>query len=68
MNCSACWIVPGMRPVFAPYWFSVYRFQDKKTPEAEREKMYRFYLKNTRRCNNWDLVDLSCRDIVGEYL
>lgn len=30
--------------------------------------MYRFYLKNTRRCNNWDLVDLSCRDIVGEYL
>ena len=28
----------------------------------------RFYLKNTRRCNNWDLVDLSCRDIVGEYL
>lgn len=46
----------------------VYRFQDKKTPEAEREKMYRFYLKNTRRCNNWDLVDLSCRDIVGEYL
>ncbi len=22
----------------------VYRFQDKKTPEAEREKMYRFYL------------------------
>ena len=46
----------------------VYRFQDKKTPETEREKMYRFYLKNTRRCNNWDLVDLSCRDIVGEYL
>ena len=46
----------------------VYRFQDKKTSEAEREKMYRFYLKNTRRCNNWDLVDLSCRDIVGEYL
>lgn len=48
----------------------VYRFQDKKTPEAEREKMYRFYLKNTRRCNNWDLVDLSCpgycRRIFGE--
>ena len=46
----------------------VYRFQDKKTTADEREKMYRFYLKNTRRCNNWDLVDLSCRDIVGEYL
>ena len=37
----------------------VYRFQDKKTTADEREKMYRFYLKNTRRCNNWDLVDLS---------
>lgn len=21
MNCSACWIVPGMRPAFAPRWF-----------------------------------------------
>ena len=46
----------------------VYRFQDKKTPEAEREKMYRFYLKNTRRCNNWDLVDLSCPHIIGQWL
>lgn len=34
----------------------------------EREAIFRFYLKNMRRCNNWDLVDLTCRDIVGEYL
>ena len=27
----------------------VYRFQDKKTTADEREKMYRFYVKNTRR-------------------
>ena len=46
----------------------VCRFQDRKATGEEREEIYQFYLKNTRRCNNWDLVDLSCRDIVGEYL
>lgn len=46
----------------------VYRFQGRKTAQEEREQIFRFYIKNARRCNNWDLVDLSCRDIVGEYL
>ncbi len=46
----------------------VYRFQNRKATPEEREAIFRFYLKNTRRCNNWDLVDLTCRDIVGEYL
>ena len=46
----------------------VYRFQDRKAMPEEREAIFRFYLKNMRRCNNWDLVDLTCRDIVGEYL
>ena len=46
----------------------VCRFHDRKTTAEEREEIYQFYLKNTRRCNNWDLVDLSCRDVVGEYL
>lgn len=46
----------------------VYRIQNRKTTKEEREQIFRFYLKNTRRCNNWDLVDLSCRDIVGTYL
>ncbi|MEK7597386.1 MAG: DNA alkylation repair protein [Patescibacteria group bacterium] len=27
-----------------------------------------FYLKNTKRINNWDLVDLSCHYILGNYL
>ena len=27
-----------------------------------------FYLKNTKYVNNWDLVDLSCHQIVGNYL
>lgn len=46
----------------------VLRYKDRKTTQEDRDNIYRFYLKNTRRCNNWDLVDLSCRDIVGEYL
>ena len=35
---------------------------------AEREAIYRFYLSQTERINNWDLVDLSAPYIVGEYL
>ncbi|MBI4897626.1 MAG: DNA alkylation repair protein [Actinobacteria bacterium] len=34
---------------------------------AARER-YEFYLAHTRRINNWDLVDVTCRDVVGEYL
>lgn len=46
----------------------VYRVQSKRTLETEREAIYQFYLRNTARINNWDLVDLTCRDIVGNYL
>ncbi|MFH1207123.1 MAG: DNA alkylation repair protein [Patescibacteria group bacterium] len=35
---------------------------------AEREKIFSFYLRNTRHINNWDLVDLSAHEIVGGYL
>jgi 3-methyladenine DNA glycosylase AlkD len=34
----------------------------------ERRDVYRAYLANTDRINNWDLVDASCRDIVGVHL
>jgi 3-methyladenine DNA glycosylase AlkD len=40
----------------------------KKATEAEREKIYNFYIKNFKNINNWDLVDLSCHHIVGEFL
>ena len=33
-----------------------------------RQKIYNFYLKNTKYINNWDLVDLSADKIVGAYL
>ena len=42
--------------------------QFKKAKEAEKEKIYRFYLDNTKYINNWDLVDLSAHKIVGPYL
>lgn len=35
--------------------------------ESRRERC-KFYLSHTDRINNWDLVDVSCREIVGEYL
>lgn len=41
--------------------------QYKKFPE-KRKEIYEFYMKNTRRVNNWDLVDSSADDIVGPYL
>jgi 3-methyladenine DNA glycosylase AlkD len=40
----------------------------QKGRERERQKIYRFYLKNTKHINNWDLVDLSAHKIVGAYL
>lgn len=36
--------------------------------ETERRRIYRLYLKNTSRINNWDLVDTSAEHIVGGYL
>ncbi|MFH1451701.1 MAG: DNA alkylation repair protein [archaeon] len=33
-----------------------------------RDLVYNFYLENTSRVNNWDLVDLTAPKIVGEYL
>ena len=40
----------------------------QKANEKEREKTYKFYLKNLKYINNWDLVDLSADKIIGEYL
>ncbi len=39
-----------------------------KSSDTEKKKIFDFYIKNARRANNWDLVDLSCHKIVGEYL
>ncbi len=36
--------------------------------EKQKEKIFRFYLKNTHNINNWDLVDLSAPKIAGAHL
>lgn len=46
----------------------VYRFQDRKTTSEEKTEIFRFYLKYIDRCNNWDLVDLTCKEVIGAYL
>ncbi len=40
----------------------------KKGNEKEKNEIFGFYLNNTKNINNWDLVDLSARDIIGEFL
>ncbi len=42
--------------------------QYSRGDEILKEKIYRFYLKNTRKINNWDLVDLSAPKVVGAHL
>ena len=54
--------------MFCALLILVERFKKRKTTDEERTIIYQFYLKNTRRCNNWDLVDLSCPTLVGGYL
>jgi 3-methyladenine DNA glycosylase AlkD len=40
----------------------------RKGEEKEKGKVVKMYLKNTKKINNWDLVDLSAHYILGDYL
>lgn len=40
----------------------------KSQSETEKENFIRFYLNHTRFINNWDLVDLSCYVLLGDWL
>lgn len=40
----------------------------KKAAEEEKQAIFDLYLSRTERINNWDLVDLSAPNIVGEHL
>ena len=42
--------------------------QFPKSDERRRKRIFDLYLSNTDKINNWDLVDLSAYQIVGEYL
>jgi len=40
----------------------------KTTTEARRTELYELYLRRHDRINNWDLVDIACRSVIGGYL
>jgi 3-methyladenine DNA glycosylase AlkD len=42
--------------------------QFEKGSAVDRRRIFRLYLANTNRINNWDLVDLSAPNILGGYL
>lgn len=44
------------------------KFGSKKTSDKKKSQIYKFYLKNTKNINNWDLVDISCHYVVGSFL
>lgn len=39
-----------------------------KADDKQQKQIADFYLKNTHNINNWDLVDLSAHQILGQYL
>lgn len=44
----------------------VTKFEKSKNPK-EKDDIVKFYLKNKKYINNWDLVDNSCYKILGRY-
>jgi len=46
----------------------LFKKSEKEKNEKAKETIYKIYLKNTNKINNWDLVDVSSKDIVGNYL
>jgi len=43
-------------------------FKSAKKDNALKQKCIKFYLSHTRHINNWDLVDLSCYELLGPWL
>ncbi len=46
----------------------ILRFKYQISKIKDQSAIVRFYLKNTKKINNWDLVDLSCSYILGNWL
>ena len=40
----------------------------KTTTEVRRKELYDLYLRRHDRINNWDLVDLAAKPVIGQYL
>lgn len=43
------------------------KYKKAKKDNLEKRKIYEFYIKNSRNINNWDLVDVTCCHIVGDF-
>jgi 3-methyladenine DNA glycosylase AlkD len=46
----------------------VNKYKKANKNAIEKRKIFQFYLNNTHRINNWDLVDCSAYKILGEFL
>jgi 3-methyladenine DNA glycosylase AlkD len=44
-----------------------YQFKKAKDNPKQQKQIFDFYFANIKGINNWDLVDVSCRAIVGGY-
>ena len=44
------------------------QFKKEKSNKFRQKEIFDFYLQNARKANNWDLVDVTCRDVIGQYL
>ena len=42
--------------------------RDRKTTDARRKELFDLYMRRHDRINNWDLVDLGCLNLIGNYL
>jgi len=47
---------------------SLFILIDKYKKSDDKKEIFDFYLKNTKKINNWDLVDLSAGNVLGNYL
>jgi 3-methyladenine DNA glycosylase AlkD len=57
-------------PIHEERLISLFILIDKfsKSTEIEQKVIFKFYIKNRKGINNWDLVDLSAPKIIGKYL
>mgnify|MGYP001567435667 CR=1 FL=1 len=44
------------------------QYKKAKKDLLKRREIFEFYLRNTKKINNWDLVDVSAPHIVGDFL
>ena len=45
-----------------------HKIASKNKEDNKKEQIFNFYLDNIKNVNNWDLVDLSAPNILGEFL